>query len=133
MDEGALVSEQIEGGARFLGEFEKYAPIKDAFWLKDSEEGMWWLYVASEQITDENFDEGYREVSRLADEFQDPLFDLMRVKLIGADDSLARAAAEMHRRYPGRRPLRFRNESFGGLFAAEGYIYPSPLEVSVKR
>ena len=48
MDQGPLVIEQIDAGARFLAEFEKKIPVMAAFWLKASEEGSWYLYVASE-------------------------------------------------------------------------------------
>ena len=61
MDHGPLVSEQIDAGARFLYEFQKHLPLQSAFWLKDSEQGGWYLYLASEQITDENFDLVYEK------------------------------------------------------------------------
>jgi hypothetical protein len=62
-----LVDEQIEVGAQFLSEFCKYRPVQSAFWYKDSDEGEWYLYVASDQITDDNFDVAYEEVGRVAD------------------------------------------------------------------
>jgi len=127
MDQGPLVTEQIEAGARFLREFHKSYPVKAAFWLKDSEEGVWWLYVASDQITDDNFDVAYGEVGRVSDVLRDPWFDLMQVKVIGEDHPLAKAAAEALLAYPGRIPLRLRGVSFGGVFADEVYIYPSPI------
>jgi hypothetical protein len=46
----------IEAGARFLPEFQKYAPIAAAFWLKDSDTGNWHLWIGSTKITDRNFD-----------------------------------------------------------------------------
>ena len=62
----------IDAGARFLGEFEKYNPVQNAFWLKESDEGEWSLYVASDKITDDNFDVAYGEVLRIAGEFATP-------------------------------------------------------------
>ena len=82
MDQGPLVSEQLDAGARFLDEFQKYLPVQDAFWLKDSDEGAWYLYVASEQITDENFDVGYGEVGRMADTIQNPSFDVLAMRVM---------------------------------------------------
>src|SRR5260370_31574598 len=102
MDQGPLVSEQIEAGAGLLGEFRKYVPVQTAFWLKESEEGEWYLYVVSDQITDDNFDVAYGEVARLAGTIEDPWFDPFQVKLIGQDDPLARAVADLYRRYAGR-------------------------------
>ena len=117
--------EQIEAGARFLGEFQKVVPIQSAFWVKEYDASDWFLYVASDQITDDNFDTWYGEVLRIAMPQRDPWFDPFCVKLIGADHPLAKKAAEMHQRFPGR---------VGGSGswpspAERVYLYPSPLPV----
>jgi hypothetical protein len=132
MDQGPLVSEQINAGARFLGEFHKYAPVQDGFWLKDSEEGTWYLYVASDQITDENFDVGYGEVLRIAKAIKDPWFDPFQVKLIGTDDVLAKDVAAIRRRYSERTPIHLRDKTIGGTTVDEVYVYPSPLPAPVQ-
>jgi hypothetical protein len=124
MGQEPLVSEQIEAGASFLREFQKYAPVQAAFWLKESEDGPWYLYVASDRITNENVDAGYGEVVRITGSMRDPWFDPTYVKLIGSDERKAKAAAELQRRYPGRFPLRFHDQAFGGVSVEEGYIYP---------
>ena len=129
MDQGPLVREQIDAGARFLGEFQKYAPVQVAFWLKESDNGEWNLYVASEHITDDNFELAYGEVLRIAGELRDPSFDPFQVKVIGADDSLAKAVLDIHRRYPGRAANRLHGKVYGGLPVEEVYIYPSPIPV----
>jgi hypothetical protein len=54
MDQGALVSEQIDAGADLARRFEKY-PLQAAFWLKGAEDGRWFLYLVSDQINDSNF------------------------------------------------------------------------------
>jgi len=129
MDQGPLVKEQIDAGARFLAEFQKYVPVQAAFWLKESDEGIWSLYVASDQITDDNFDLGYGEVVRITAALKDPWFDPFQVKLIGTDDPLAEAARDLLRRFPGRVPHRFPGQTFGGVAVDEVYLYPSPLPV----
>jgi hypothetical protein len=126
MDQGPLVSEQIEDGARFLAEFDKHRPVQSAFWLKESEGGAWWLYVASDQITDDNFDVAYGEVLRVAQAMPD-FFDPFQVKVLGQDDALAKAAADARLRVPRRGPIRLRDTTFGGLPVEEVYLYPSPL------
>ena len=127
MDQSPLVIDQFEAGARFLGEFQKYVPVNAAFWLKESEEGEWILYVASDRITDDNFDVAYGEVLRIAGQLGDPLFNPFQVKLIGADDPLAKAALDINRRYPAPIASRFQGKVFGGLPVEELYIYPSPI------
>ena len=129
MDQVPLVSEQIDAGTKFLGEFQKYLPIQAAFWLKETEEGDWSLYVASEQITDDNFDVVYGEVLRIAGQLRDPWFDPFQVKVIGANDPLAQAALDIQRRFPGRMPTRFHGNIFGGVSVDEVYVYPSSIPV----
>jgi hypothetical protein len=127
MNQGPLVIDQIDAGARFVSEFQKAFPVQAAFWLKDSDEGEWYLYVATDRITDDNFDQAYGEVLRIAEAIRDPWFDPFQVKLISIDDPLAKAALEVHRRYPGPTPTRFHGKKFGGVVVEEVYIYPSPI------
>jgi hypothetical protein len=129
MDQVPLVIDQIDAGTKFLNEFQKYCPIQVAFWLKETEEGDWSLYVASDQITEDNFDVAYGEVVRIAGQLRDPWFDPFQVKLIEATESLAQAALEIQRRFPGRMPTSFHGKTFGGLSVDEVYIYPSPVPV----
>ena len=130
MDQGPLVMEEIDAAARFLGEFEKAFPLIAAFWLKAGEEGSWYLYVASDQINDQNMDVAYREVVRIAGEMHDPDFDPFRVKLIKPTNSLVKAATDFLQLYPGRKPIRLRQRSFGDIGAEEVYLYPRPVSVS---
>ena len=127
MDPSPLVTERIDAGKRFLGEFQKHAPVRAAFWLREEDASDWSLYVASDQITDENFDELYGEVLPIAAELDDPWFDPFQVKLVGADHPLAKAALQVQRRYPGRLPARFPGHAFGGLNVADVYVYSTPL------
>jgi hypothetical protein len=127
VDSGPLVNEQIEAGARFLGEFQRYAPIRAAFWLKDSDEGNWNLYVASDRITDKNFDRAYGEVGRITEQLQDPWLNPFQVKVLGADHRLAKAALDVLQRFPKKAPIRLRGALLGGISTDETYLY-SPLE-----
>jgi hypothetical protein len=124
-----LVSEQIDAGTRFLDEFQKYLPIQIAFWLKEAEDGDWNLYIASDQITEDNFDVAYGEVARIAGQVRDPWFDLFQVKLVGTYDPLAQAALNIQQRFPVRMPVRLHGKTFGGLTVDEVYIYPSRVPV----
>jgi hypothetical protein len=47
---------QIDAGQKFLEEFEKYAPVRAAFWLKADEDSGWYLYVASDQFPNQSLD-----------------------------------------------------------------------------
>jgi len=131
MDKGPLVNEEIEGAARFLAEFNKAYPVESAFWLKKEETGNWNLYIVSDQITDENFDRAYYEAAGISIELHDPWFDGMQVKVRGVDTPIAKAVAELPRRYPREKPARFFGQTVDGLEAEEIYVYPSPLPVAV--
>jgi hypothetical protein len=131
MDQGPLVMEEIDAGAELAREFDKYEPVKAVFWLKASDEAHRYLYIASERITDTNFDVAYGEVLRLVDKMQSPYLDPFRVKLINTGDPLAKAAMEINARFPGRFATRFGGKAFGGLSVDDVYIYPSPLPAAV--
>lgn len=123
--------EEIDAGAELVREFDKYEPVKAAFWLKASDEDHRYLYIASERIDDTNFDVAYGEVLRLAGKMPSIYLDPFRMKLIGADDPLAKAALDIQKRFPGRMGTRFGGKAFGGISVDEVYIYPSPLPAPV--
>ena len=129
MAQTTLVNEQIEAGSRFLFEFQKrYSPLLAAFWLKESEREREHLYVASEKITDDNFDVAYREVLNIAETLKDPWFDPFRVKLIFANNWLVKSAKEVFDSrpfHPGG--TRMYDTLFGGVRAEEVYLYPVPI------
>ena len=66
MDQGPLVVEETAAGAEFVRRRDQHFPVKVAFWLKDSEEGHWLLYISSDQINDKTLDSAYGEVLRIA-------------------------------------------------------------------
>ncbi len=127
MDQGTLVSEQIDAGAAFVRAFNCYQPIKAAFWLKKTDENQTYLYLASDQINDANFDLAYGEVIRLSNQMRLHDFNPFRVKVLNADKPLARAAVEINDRFPGRLGSRLEDGLFGGVWIDSGYIYSSPL------
>jgi hypothetical protein len=132
MAEGPLVTEEINAGARFLAAFQKYRPVLSAFWLKDGDEGVWYLYVASDQITDDNFDVAYGEVIRVANTLRDPEFDVFRVKVIGADHPVAQGVQELRRHYPGRTRFHPDGTRFGVVSVEDLYVYPSPVSAPAR-
>lgn len=132
MDQELLVEQQIEAGAKFLAEFDKYAPVKIAFWSQKDADALWYLHVASEKIDDTNRRDAYGEVSRIVRAIQDPHLDRFRVKLIGADDPVARAVFDRQSRFPAYRlPTHYRGFELAHLGIKEAYIYPLRVAVPV--
>lgn len=128
MGQTTLLAEEREAGAELVKEFDKLKPVKAAFWLEPSDHEKWYLYIASEEITDANIDEGYREVLRLVREMQTPYLDAFRVKLIGADHTLVRGVLDLQQRYKGGARLgTWYGGSFLGGQSIEGaYFYALP-------
>lgn len=117
-----------------MRDFDKYAPVQVAFWLRESERRLWHLYIASEKINEKNFDRAYGEVGRLIGLMTpDPNFDPYRVKVLGADKPLAKAVASKRSLYPGPVPIRLRDIYLGGMSVAEMYIYPLPICVPASQ
>ena len=131
MDQGPLVMQEIDAGAALVREFDKYAPVQVAFWLKASDREYRYLYIASERIDDTNIDVAYGEVLRLANQLQSAYLDPFRVKLVSAEDPLAKAAVQINKHFSSRTATRFGGRSFGGISVDDVYIYPSPLPAAV--
>jgi hypothetical protein len=128
MDQGPLVKEQIDGGAKFIQEFAKYTPVQAAFWLKGTEDNQWFLYVAGDQIDDSNFDVAYGEVTRITAKMPDPWLDPFQIKVVGANKPIAKAVLQIQAKYPGNRPIRY-HAPLAGMSIEEAYIYPLPIHV----
>jgi hypothetical protein len=127
MDQVPLVIEETDAGADLVRALDKNVPVRAAFWVKDSEEGPWYLYIAFDRINDQNLGTAYGEVLRLADQMASPYLDPFRVKLIPTSDPFAQAALDVHRRYPGRMATRFGGKYFGGTGVGGVYIYPASV------
>ncbi len=127
MDQGPLVMEQIDAGAKLANEFDRRTPLQAAFWLKESEDGQWYLYLVSDQINDTNFDVAYREVLRLLGRGPHMWLDPFQVKVAGVDDPVAKAVIGIQQKYPGSLAARLRNRMLGDVSVDEVYIYPIPV------
>jgi hypothetical protein len=129
MDQGPLVSEQIKAGEELAREFHKWTPLDAAFWLKESEEGQWFLYLASDQINDSNFDLAYGEVLRVLGPGPHPWLDPFQVKVRGSDAPVVKAVLMIQHELSTRFATRLRNRMLGGVSVEEIYIYPSVVAI----
>ena len=134
MDQGALVREKIDAGAKFLSRFRKYAPIRAAFWLKPSDDDRRWnLYIWSEEFTAQNFRLAYGEVLRHAKTLGDPNFDPFEVRILRGENALAQAAIDVYKRYSTKIPTYFNGRSFGGVSVDGVYVYPPSAAATARR
>lgn len=130
MDQNTLVTEQIDAGERLIREFSKTFPVSAAFWLKERESDERYLYLASDQINDANFDLAYREVLRIIPPNQSLWIDPFQVKVVATCAPAAQAALDVMQKYPAQIPTRYHGRPFGDLSVDEVYIYPLPLPIS---
>jgi hypothetical protein len=124
MGQATLVIEEKDAGKDLIDRIGEIWPIQVAFWLKPADSSQWYLYIVAEGIDDSNVDRGYREVLRQIQDMQTPYLDPFQVKLIKADDPLARAVMEVHHRYPGRFGINYNGRNLGGMSIEGAYLYP---------
>ncbi|MBI1903160.1 MAG: hypothetical protein HYS13_18830 [Planctomycetia bacterium] len=127
MDQGTLVTEQIEAGARLADEFGKFMPLQAAFWLKPSDDGQWFLYLASDQMNDTNVRRAYGEVVRILGPGRRMWLDTFQVKVMAIDNPVAKSVLEIQHKYAAVLPTRLHGGRFGDLTFDEAYIYALPI------
>jgi len=128
MDQGPLVSDEIDAGDDLVRDFDNFQPVKVAFWLKASDDQIRYLYIASDRIDDTNFRVAYGEVLRLAADLRKSgrgYLNPFRVKVVGAANPLAKAALELIQQYPPGSPAELDETTFGGISVDDAYVYPS--------
>ncbi|HEX3656042.1 MAG TPA: hypothetical protein VHV55_09555 [Pirellulales bacterium] len=106
-----------------------------AFWVKTREEGLWFLYIASNDVdTTMNLGESYRRLYLSLSKISDSPIPLAKVKLINSSNPIAQAAIKLRDLAVGGMPVRAGFERLGSLAIDELYIYPrlgpmTPAEV----
>jgi hypothetical protein len=127
MGQEILVENQIEDGLRFVERLvQDDFPVTAACWVKTSEDGMWYLYIASPLVDTEGPKKSYRRVYALMQRIPQPFrihpFD---VKLVGAGDAIAEGVRRSHQRYPDKRPVHYGETQLGGVNIEGAYVYPA--------
>lgn len=125
MGQDLLVIEQIEAGADFVRDFSDYVSVSVACWVNPTEsDDLLFLYIASDDIDDSNFDVAYGEVLRRLSGKRSQWLDPFRIKLLNTSDPIARDAIQIRDRYPAKIPTRYQGSSIGGMSIDGAYIYP---------
>jgi hypothetical protein len=127
VDKSALVNPQIQAGEWLIKEFAKRYPVKAAFWLKSDEDEDWYLYVASDKVNDTNLGAAYGDVSRIMSTSRNPWLNPFRVKVVGADDPLARAIIKFTKNHPGETPILVNAGTLDDVWIEGAIVYPPPM------
>ena len=112
---------------QLVEQFDKYMPVKAAFWLKPEEAGSWLLYIAGQRVRSEGIAPGNGEIVRICLQINSPYFDMFQVRLIPSEHPLAQDVMQIYERYPGQLPIRYGAKMLGGTSIEGAYLYPAPL------
>jgi hypothetical protein len=139
MDQDSLVNEQIEGGRQLVAALTAAGfEVRVAFWAKPTEDGKWFLYMASPFVDDKGPRTAYRFVHDILRQEPDLWIDPLEVRVVGLNDSLTEAALAVltpetpnspfavrnRRPHPGM--TRFGGTTLGGVSIDGAYIYTPP-------
>jgi hypothetical protein len=133
MGQTALVESDIDDGRKLIERLtEAGVVVTAAGWLKDGESGLWYLYLATPLVEEGGATrKAYRRVHEVMRDIPQPFWlDPLSVKVIAPDSPVAQAVQELHRRYPGGRPIRVGETVLGGRSVEGAYVYP-PLHAPV--
>ena len=138
MDPTSLVEIQKVSGKRLVERLlEEGVDITAAAWLKESEEGSWYLYIATSlvEVPRGAMRDAFRAIHSVIR--KTPELSWIRagvIKVINPHDPIAEAIYDFHRRYSWPTPTDFGGGNFGGLMIDGAYIYPAiaPARVESK-
>jgi hypothetical protein len=143
MDHDTVVSEQTESGKRLIEALTADGfEIRVAFWAKPTEDGKWYLYLASPVVDEKGPAAAYLLVHGVLRKTPDVWIEPLEVKVVGLNDSLTEAALAVikpktpdspfavrnPKPYPGM--TRFDGSTLGGIDVDGAYIYPPQPVVS---
>jgi hypothetical protein len=135
MAETALVDMRLKEGQRLIDRLlQEGVAVTAAAWVKESESGDWYLYLATPLVDDGGGKRmAYHRVNEVIWALQDEglWMDPFAKKLFGPNDPVAKDLVAYREWRPGGIPTLFRGSRLGELPVEEAYIYPlssSPKE-----
>ncbi len=123
---GPLVNDQIKAAVPVISKFNENFRVKAAFWLKERESDGWFLYLASDDISDSNFDQAYRRLLEIVSPARNRWIDPFQVKVVGTGSPIAKAALDVMQEESSRLPTVYRGNRFGDVSVDEVYLYSIP-------
>jgi hypothetical protein len=147
MDQDPLVTDRITIGRRLIDALlgDNFV-VKVALWAKPTEQGRWYLYLASPIVDEQGPLAAYKRLVRIMRSNPDlspPWIDSVDVRLIGLNDSIAAAASDLLRPsvpdspfavqnpkpFPGM--TRYGGSTLGGVDIEGAILYPPLVPTSV--
>ena len=123
MGQELLVNEQIDAGSDFVRDFNDYVPVSVACWVIPADSDDVFLYIASDDIDDSNFDVAYGEVLRILSGRRSQWLDPFQIKLINSSDPIAQDSIRIRDRYTAPLITHYGGSSIGGTSIDGACIY----------
>ncbi|MGL4551215.1 MAG: hypothetical protein ACRC33_08505 [Gemmataceae bacterium] len=128
MDQGSLVEMQIEDGAKVVEKLRDGGfDVTAAWWMKASEGGEWFLYIASALVDEVGIAASYRKAHALIRDLGQLWVDRFEVKLVGPGSPVTRDVLEVLNRSRGRLATRYGGKKLGDVSIEGAYLYPPPV------
>jgi hypothetical protein len=125
MDQGTLVEKQVDDGARVIAKLrESGFDVAAAWWMKSSDEGQWFLYIASKDVGDRGIKAAYHTIHTTMGTLGPLWVDRFEVKLVEPQNPIAQDVLGIMARYPDRTPTRYGGRKLGNVAIDDSYIYP---------
>jgi hypothetical protein len=126
VDQGTLVENQIDDGRRFVERFAADGnSVQAAFWVKTSEEGLWFLYVATDLVDREGPATAYRAVHTSLGKLSDSWVTSSEIKIISPSNPIAKDVLAVMSRHHGRLATKFGGKKLGSMAIDQAYVYPA--------
>jgi hypothetical protein len=121
-----LVEQQIADGQRLIERLvQEGFPVAAACWVKESDGGPWYLYLASPIVDTRGTWEAYRRILRLIRQMPQPFWiGSLETKAIKTTDRVGKYVLDLYKSHGHRRPIRFSGSLLGNVAVDGVYIYP---------
>jgi hypothetical protein len=133
MDTELLVDQRIEDGRELLVNLvARGFEISVAFWIRTSEEDLWFLYIASPEVGRIPIGDAYREAYTALSRSTNTSITISNIKLISSDNPVAVDALAVSNRFHALVPIAYNGTRMGHLAIEEALIYP-PVRLEMDR
>lgn len=127
MDTDSLVKARINDGRKFINVLsDRGFDVTAACWAETSEDGIWFLYVASQEVDRKKLAAAYREAFAILDTIPGTMLSASNVKLIGTNNPITLDILELRKLYSERlvgSPTAF---ELGSTGVNSIYVYEGP-------
>jgi hypothetical protein len=122
---GTLVERRIDDGRKLIELLtQKDIDVVAAAWVLTSEDGNWFLYVATEEVDKSGQATAYAKVYNVLRSMADTCISTSDVKLVGKKNSITNDILSFQRQLTDIPFAQYRDRLLGNIGVEEVYVYP---------